>query len=111
MSPYEVQYEIFKNLGDGFAIQWDRHCPTPGVWSYIVRTKVDDGRIFDGGLRFELFLLHRMSYSWQSYVQRHARELMRAYSAATTTTRAPVARRAIINNAGDTVDATRWDYS
>ena len=80
MTPYDIQYEIFKGLGDGFTVQWDRHFPTPGVWNYLVRVELDDGRIFGGELRFEWFLLRRLQYSWQSYVQRHTRELMRAFA-------------------------------
>ena len=52
MTPFDVQYEIYKMLPPGYSVWWDRWFPRPYTMAYTIGRRLDDGRILRGELVF-----------------------------------------------------------
>jgi len=82
VTPYEIQYEIYKNMAPGLTVDWDRYFPTPGIWNYVVTGHDKNGHAIYGMLRFDWPLILTMSARclFQRLVEQRTRYLMRAFA-------------------------------
>lgn len=94
LTPFDVQYEIYKLLPHGYSVDWDRWFPRPYTMAYSIGRRLEDGRILKGEIVFNGFELKEphaknLIQARFRYLLRQFKELDPAFTQSTPPTAPP----------------------